>query len=79
MMMIACLHHVVNEHEWATGQCNHGALDTRDIGDKEWLEPESQPHVALRKILLDRTWLKNAGERYCNFRYACNLTSSFLK
>ena len=68
--MIACLHHVINEHEWATGQCNHDTLDdAREMGEKTWLERDSEPHVALRKILLDKTWLKNAGERYCNFRY----------
>ena len=69
-----CLHHVTGVHFWTTGdglgagQCLHGDLD--DEGqDKPLLGQRSKAHEALRSVVMNHTWLKNAGEHYCNFRY----------
>ena len=59
------LHHVVNEHKWGLGECDHSRL-TEDR-DKEWLEPDSAPHRRLRKLMMDTRFLNNV-KRYVNFR-----------
>ncbi|XP_014670470.1 PREDICTED: uncharacterized protein LOC106811400 [Priapulus caudatus] len=67
------LHHVVNEHEWimAHGQglnrCCHGPLD--DGRTKPWLDKEtdSEAMSALRKIVLDKRFLKRV-DYVINFR-----------
>lgn len=60
------LHHVVNRHEWASGQCDHGHLD--DNRDKEWLTAGTRAHEALTTVVLDKTFLGNI-HHYVNFRY----------
>ena len=68
-MMAGCLHHVVNEHEWALDGCKHDPLAAEEVSAKNWLRKESDAHVALKKIVLNRQWLKKAGEYYRNFRW----------
>ena len=59
---------MINEHEWALGACTH-EMPLPPLSDgKKWLTADSPAHVALRKVLMDRTWLQKAGEKYCNFR-----------
>ena len=65
-------HHVITEHEWlppssdASYSCKHGPLSSDQ--DKGWLERDSDQHVALRKIILDKRFL-NKIPYYLNFRY----------
>jgi hypothetical protein len=66
------LHHVINEHKWllpssdGSYSCKHGPLSSDR--DKGWLERDSDQHVALRKIILDKRFL-NKIPYYLNFRY----------
>ena len=67
-----CLHHVVGRHEWISGDgsgsaaCLHGEI-TEDK-DKPYLKSGSEAHVALRKVIMDKTFLRQL-EKYTNFRY----------
>lgn len=66
------LHHVANKHEWllgdgyTNGECAHGPLSDADRG-KQWIDPESPAHEALRSIVLDRQFASKA-KFYVNFR-----------
>ena len=53
-MWNSILHHVIDEHEWADGECLHGPLTKQ----KNYLEPDSSAMCALRKIVMDEKWLK---------------------
>ena len=72
--MSGVVQHVVNKHTWTSGRgvgvtgCLHEPVDTVDP-DKPWLKNDSPAHKALQKILFEGNWLKNAGEKYKNFRY----------
>ena len=66
--LLGCLHHVVDEHDWGLGQCDHGDIPDDDTRPA-YLVKDSPPHQALRSILMEPTWLKNAGEKCRNFRY----------
>ena len=65
-------HHVINENEKLlpnsdrSYSCKHGPL-SRDR-DKGWLERDSDQHVVLRKIILDKRFL-NKIPIYLNFSY----------
>ena len=59
------MHHVVDEHEWPLGKCQHDKVT--DDKDKEWLEPEGAAHDALTTIATNHTFLNNFGY-YVNFR-----------
>lgn len=65
------LHHVTNVHEWALGdgwgpaECEHGDLPEQH--DKGWIEPGSQPHDALAKVIMDTRFM-NTLKYYVNFR-----------
>ena len=73
-LMRGAIHHTVNHHQWTLGdgvgpaECDHGPLPPNEERDKPWLVPNSPAHVALRKVLLDKTWLNNAAAHYSNFR-----------
>ena len=66
------IHHAINKHEWllpssdGSYSCKHGPLSSDR--DKGMLERESDPHVALRKIILERRFLKKIPYSL-NFRY----------
>jgi hypothetical protein len=66
------LHHVINEHEWlllssdGSCSCKHGPLS--GDRDKGMLERDSDPHVAWRKIILEKRFLSKIPY-YLNFRY----------
>ncbi|CAM4558290.1 unnamed protein product [Lepidochelys olivacea] len=62
-MWCGLVHHVVNEHQWASGngiiegRCKHGPqMDERE---KEWLEKGSKPHTEMCRIILDKKFLRN--------------------
>ena len=67
------LHHTVNKHHWSdlmgvgVRGCGHGDLDDEEERDAPWLEPDSQPHQALRDIVMDAKLLKNL-KFFINFR-----------
>uniref|UniRef100_A0A8D0L586 Uncharacterized protein n=1 Tax=Sphenodon punctatus TaxID=8508 RepID=A0A8D0L586_SPHPU len=57
------VHHVVNEHQWASGngiteeRCKHSPQ--MDEKEKEWLEKGSKSHNEMCKIILDKKFLRN--------------------
>lgn len=65
------IHHVVNVHEWISGdgaiepECEHSELTDETT---KWLEPDSDAHVALTKAMLDTRFLHNL-HHFVNFRY----------
>jgi hypothetical protein len=65
-------YHVINEHEWlllssdGSFSCKHGPLS--NDRDKGMLEGDSDPHVASRKIILEKIFLSKI-HYYLNFRY----------
>lgn len=69
-MWLGILHHVCGEHEWNEGQCSHGPL-TEVEGGKEYLDMDSKAAKELKKIVLDKEWLKSL-EFYVLFRYHSN-------
>ncbi|XP_053407903.1 uncharacterized protein LOC123549788 [Mercenaria mercenaria] len=70
------LHHVVNVHQWGLGdgagqaQCQHGDLD--DHVEPKWLEPGSDAHHSLTRVILD-TGLLHSLKHYVNFRHTGEL------
>lgn len=60
------VHHVVNEHKWKLGQCDHEELPG-DADGKAYLEKGSPPQLALSEVVMDRTLLKKI-DYYVNFR-----------
>lgn len=48
------MHHVVNEHKWALGCCEHDMLDGTE--EKKWLEPDSPPPPQKTDIVYN-TWV----------------------
>ena len=54
------------EHEWDGDTCSHGPL-TEVESTKEYLGMNSKAVKELRKIILDREWLKGL-EFYVQFR-----------
>lgn len=71
------MHHVCGEHEWNEGQCSHGPL-TEIEGGKEYLEMDSKAAKELKKIVLDREWLKSL-EFYVFFRYGSNIIMRYKR
>ena len=53
-MWNSVLHHLIDEHEWADGQCMHGPL----MLQKNYFDAESTAMCELRKIVMDESWLK---------------------
>ncbi|XP_067017883.1 uncharacterized protein [Acropora muricata] len=68
---LGILHHVCGEHEWDGDTCSHGPL-TEVESTKEYLGMNSKAVKELRKIILDREWLKSL-EFYVQFRHTSNL------
>ena len=59
------LHHVVNDHVWALGECDHGTLEESE--ERTWLEPGETAHLSLAKLVLDTRFLHNL-KYFKNFR-----------
>ena len=70
------IHHVVGEHEWAEGQCNHGPLVETE-SEKTFLEKDSLAHDAIRSTVLDPRFLMTL-RHYVNFRFVCLSTVGML-
>ena len=75
-LWLGIVHHVCGEHKWNEGQCSHGPLIEME-GGKEYLEIDSKAAKELKKILLDREWLKSL-EFYVFFRYSSYLVQYLL-
>ncbi|XP_067287194.1 uncharacterized protein [Pseudorasbora parva] len=65
------IHHVRNQHTWATGSCEHEPLGD-GTQEKTWIEQGSSAHQALVAIVLDKHWLKNV-KKFINFRTTSDL------
>ncbi|KAL0961589.1 hypothetical protein UPYG_G00354770 [Umbra pygmaea] len=73
MMWVGVLHHVRNEHSWATGFCEHKPLE-EGSKDKPWIIQGSAAHQALTAIRLDKRWLTQV-KKFINFRTTSDLKS----
>lgn len=64
------LHHVVNEHQWIGGECEHTELTTfptDESGEEIPYFTKIEPaFAALQKIALDKRWMKSL-KYYTNF------------
>ena len=56
-MWLGIIHHLCGEHEWGDGECSHGQLTEAERG-KTILAKDFKAAEELRKIVLDRDWLK---------------------
>ncbi|KAF3695393.1 hypothetical protein EXN66_Car011069 [Channa argus] len=65
-LWIGILHHVTDEHEWATGACHHGPLPRNQ--HSIWIEEDSVAHAALISVIMNQTWLRDV-EKFLPFRY----------
>ncbi|XP_076126224.1 uncharacterized protein LOC143105969 [Alosa pseudoharengus] len=66
MMWVGVLHHVRDEHSWATGCCQHEPLE-EGSQEKPWIEQGSAAHKALAGVVLDKRWL-GLVKKFLNFR-----------
>nr|XP_055049509.1 uncharacterized protein LOC129435004 isoform X2 [Misgurnus anguillicaudatus] len=73
MMWVGVLHHVCNEHSWATSCCEHEPLD-EDSQDKPWIIQGSAAHKALTAVVLEKRWL-TLVKKFINFRTTSDLES----
>ncbi len=60
------LHHVIGDHEWLDGECDHGPLEEDDTRVKP-LEKGSLPHQALTNIVTSDKLL-GSMHHYVKFR-----------
>lgn len=63
---ISVLRHVIGQHIWQDGQCNHDIDETEDTS--KYLDPESPAMEGLREIVLDKKKLVNM-RYYCHFMH----------
>ncbi|XP_026177256.1 uncharacterized protein LOC113138747 [Mastacembelus armatus] len=68
----AVLHHVTDEHEWATGACHHGPLPKNH--SNIWIEQDSVAHRTLISVIMNQRWLKDV-EKFLTFRSTEDLES----
>ena len=65
------LHHVLNDHNWLLGRCEHQALSgppTDSNGSTiSYFNQQEPAFKVLRKIITDRAWLKSL-DAYVKFR-----------
>ncbi|XP_039539661.1 uncharacterized protein LOC120487527 isoform X2 [Pimephales promelas] len=73
MMWHGVLHHVRNQHSWATGCCDHEPLD-ESSQNKPWIQEGSAAHQALTAIVLDKRWLSQV-KKFINFRTTSDFES----
>ena len=61
------LHHVLNEHQWVTGSCDHEVFNGPPIDSNgkelQYFIRNEPAFQALQKLVLDKTWLKSL--KYC--------------
>ena len=62
---LGLLHHVVDEHEWMLGECDHRELD--QDRQKPWLKKGSPAHNTLRDLIMNKYFM-NTFVHYVNFR-----------
>ena len=66
------LHHVCNEHEWPTGECQHGPLSDPPVLADGTLVPyfckDDADFEALQNIVLEERWMKSL-KFYVRSRY----------
>lgn len=60
------LHHVTDEHEWATGACQHGPLPSNH--GNIWIEQDTIAHATLISVVMNQRWLKEVV-KFLPFRY----------
>lgn len=69
----------MNVHEWVLGdgaiepKCEHEAITE----NKDWLEPASNAHAALTRVMLDVRFLRNLCH-FVNFRYALSSYNTYM-
>ncbi|XP_035679337.1 uncharacterized protein LOC118417746 [Branchiostoma floridae] len=68
------LHHVCNEHQWATGSCQHDPIDPAEVRTKPWLVKGTPAHEKLSKLILNKRWLKTTF-KFLRFRTTSDLES----
>ncbi|KAK7130436.1 hypothetical protein R3I93_019927 [Phoxinus phoxinus] len=73
MMWVGVLHHVSNEHSWASGFCEHEPLE-EGSENKPWIIAGSAAHQALTAIVLEKRWLTQV-KKFINFRTTSDLES----
>ncbi|XP_056109078.1 uncharacterized protein LOC130086878 [Rhinichthys klamathensis goyatoka] len=73
MMWVGVLHHVSNEHSWASGFCEHEPLE-EGSENKPWIISGSAAHKALTAIVLEKRWLTQV-KKFINFRTTSDLES----
>ncbi|KAM4544085.1 uncharacterized protein V3H82_021887 [Fundulus diaphanus] len=73
MMWVGVLHHVRDEHSWATGCCQHEPLE-EGSQEKPWIKQGSAAHKALAGVVLDKRWL-GLVKKFLNFRTTSDLES----
>ncbi|XP_041944552.1 uncharacterized protein LOC121706671 [Alosa sapidissima] len=73
MMWVGVLHHVRDEHSWATGCCQHEPLE-EGSQEKQWIKQGSAAHKALAGVVLDKRWL-GLVKKFLNFRTTSDLGS----
>jgi hypothetical protein len=71
-MWISVLRHVIGEHVWHDGQCDHEIADDEDTS--KYLDSESAVMEGLRQIVLDKRRLQNM-KYYANFMHTFVLES----
>lgn len=59
----SCLNHVINVHEWDDGVlfhgCDHDEMPEEEEKETKWLHVSSQEYKDLRRIVSDKTFLKD--------------------
>uniref|UniRef100_A0A8C6KCV0 Uncharacterized protein n=1 Tax=Nothobranchius furzeri TaxID=105023 RepID=A0A8C6KCV0_NOTFU len=62
---VSVIHHITNRHDWPGNRhyhcCAHEPLDETSQRSKLWLQPGSEVHQALVKIVKDKQLLKDLG------------------
>ncbi|XP_030262348.1 uncharacterized protein LOC115574863 [Sparus aurata] len=71
-LWLGLLHHVINEHKWVLGSCQH--VDLESGGTQQWLVRGSMAHEALKAIVANKRWLKEI-HKYLKFRSTADLES----
>ena len=70
---LSLLHHVTNEHEWLSGQCDHEQLSGPPTDGKgntiEYFNRDEPAFQALKRLMTDKRWMKSM-KYYVNFRQA---------
>lgn len=60
---LSVLHHIKNEHEWASGThltgCEHPPYEVQEERKRPWLKEESKAFKALQTVVTDKKLLKD--------------------